>query len=330
MKHFLPFFFLFISIFSFAFEVKTDQATPNFSFHTFELRAQISDSLDAEIRTLDIKNNSAWTRNDSLLYGLELILLNRNQEALNYILRVDYLEVRDQEKLHLIQKCLLLNKAYEKLEKSLLEELRLYPDLSPVLSYRIKVARSLTFYKNDLWESDKSLIFPHLISKTKKNTSRKQLNTIAENIDAALRIYVEHLTSESNEIISEAYEEFGDFLYANFTESNAFISYSLSRYYYNRNKTASSKIKLVKKEMDSLNFILPSFRKIFGKIQPGRFNYEILKERKVEKDSVEIMEIKAPKKKENDLLPKYSTELIILFGIFIILLLVLLLVRVKK
>lgn len=311
-----------------AFEFSREQKTPDFKFEPFERNIHISEGLDNEIMSLKLKSSEDWTGQDSLIYGLQLVLLHKYEASLNFILRTQYDTITDTEKIHLIQESFFRNQAYKALQTSLLLEKG--NEFNRVLSYRLDVVQALIFNKEGLWDSNSSKLFPEIIGLKREKRTRQELISIANDLDTALRIFVVQLNRQSNEIVSEAYEEFGDFLLENFTESNAYIAYSLSRYYYNRNKSVSSKIKELKSVMDEKKYILPSFRKIFGKIQPGRFNYELLKEKKIEKDTVQKPVMQVPKKKQNDLLPKYNGELIILIGFFIILLSVILFVRTKR
>ncbi|SFT50800.1 hypothetical protein SAMN05216474_0960 [Lishizhenia tianjinensis] len=320
--------FLLLTLPLLAFEISREQKTPDFKFEPFERNIHISEDLDAEIRALKDKPQSEWTGQDSLTYGIQLVLLHQYELSLSFILRTHYDTVSNPEKLHLFQESFLRNEAYDALHKSILFEKG--DDFNRVLSYRLDVARAMMLLKQGVWDSNTSKMFPEIIRLKREERSKEENIAIAHDLDEALRLFVVHLNRQSNEIVSEAYEEFGDFLLDNFTESNAYIAYSLSRYYYNRNKSVSSKIKEVKSVMDEKHYILPSFRKIFGKIQPGRFNYELLKEKQIEKDSVKAPVVELPKKEKNDLLPKYNGQLIILIGILIILLGVILFVRTKR
>lgn len=325
---FYTFFTLLLTLSSFAFEVKRDQYSPDFKFEPFERNVQISDELDQAIRALDLKSHENWNGLDSLTYGLELILLHKYENSLNYILRTNYDTITDPIKLHLLQEGFLLTEAYEKLQACLLHEKG--DQENRVLSYRLDVVRAMLLLKQGTWDSNTSKIFPEIIEVKGNKKTKAEHIAIANDLDKALRIFVTQLNRQENEIVSEAYEEFGDFLLAHFTESNAFIAYSLSRYYYNRNKTVSPKIKDLKSVMDEKNYILPSFRKVFGKIQPGRFNYELLKEKKHEQDTVKEPKMQVPEQKKDDLLPKYNGQLIILLGLLVILLGVILFVRTKR
>ncbi|MDX1446178.1 hypothetical protein [Lishizhenia sp.] len=327
-KLFTTYIFILLTLPVLAFEFSREQKTPDFHFEPFERNIHISEKLDAEIRSLANKSQDEWTGQDSLIYGIQLVLLHKYELSLNFILRTEYDTIHDIEKMHLFQESFLRTEAYEALHKSILFEKG--EGYNRVLSYRLDVARAMLLLKQGIWNSNSSKLFPEIIRLKKEKRTRAENIAIAHDMDKALRLFVTHLNRQSNEIVSEAYEEFGDFLLDNFTESNAYIAYSLSRYYYNRNKSVSSKIKEVKSTMDEKKFILPSFRKVFGKIQPGRFNYELLKEKKIEKDSVKTPVIKVPKKEKNDLLPQFNGQLIILIGMFVILLGVILFVRTKR
>lgn len=311
------------------------QYTPYFKFKPFTRDIEPSEVIDTKIRALEIKDASTWNGYDSVVYAYELILLGLDEKAYIYLVPNEYDTLTTIEDLHLIQEILYKNGDFIRLQNSLESELKNYPLTKEEVAFRLKIAKTLDLNKNDSWDKKTDTLFAFLYNPVYSDykSSKVQRETIlvptAKQLDDALRHYVRYSQSKSNPVLSKAYEEFGDFLHKNLYESNAYIAFSVSRYYDKRNNSVSKKLKVVKEELESKNYIVPSFRKVFKKIQPGRFDYTVLKERRSEEVTKTKIRKTAPKRIEKDYIPSMNSSLLIMIGIFSVLLLALIFLRTK-
>src|SRR5690606_12238889 len=91
--------------------------------------------------------------------------------------------------------------------------------------------------------------------------------------DDALRDETKY-ESASNRALSLAFYEFGKFLKKHVSLSDAYIAYSISRYYDKYNNDVAVDLRAIKNEMNKRNYIFPSIREIFPKQRKGIFNYK--------------------------------------------------------
>ena len=312
------------------------QYTPNFKFKPFTRDLNASLELDKKIRALEKKKVRQWNAYDSIVYGYELNLLNEPEKAYFYIKGKQIDTLRDLNDLHLLQEIMFKNSDFKTLSALLKIEIEHYPITKEITAFRLKLSETLEKNLHQEWNSKKDTLFPFLyddvyFSYNKNKIQRKTIVIpIAEQLDKALRYYVKYAQRNSNQIISKAYEEFGDFLNSHFYGSNAYIAYSVSRYYNKKNGSVSKKIKYLKEELEAKNYLIPSFRKLFKNIQPGRFDYAVLKEKALEEKEHTALRSNAPKVESNDYIPKMSASLLIVIGLAVLLILTLLFVKTKS
>jgi|GEM_PF-2501634 len=311
------------------------QYTSNFKFKPFTRDLDASTELDKKIRALESKTVSNWNAYDSIVYGYELNLLNEAEKAYFFINGKELDTLTKLSDLHLLQEIMFKNADFNTLTALLNTEIQNYPITKEITAFRIEVGEALEKHRQQEWNPKEDTLFSFLYDTIyyQYNKDRVQQKTIlipiAQYLDKALRYYVKYAQRSSNPVLSKAYEEFGDFLNRHFYASNAFIAYSVSRYYNKKNGAVSKKIKAVKEALEAKNYIVPSFRKIFNKIQPGRFDYAVLKEKAKENKKPKVFRSDAPKAEITDYIPTMSASLLTVIGLAFLLIFLLVFLKTK-
>lgn len=318
-----------------------EQRKTHFDFEKFERQWIPSIELDNNIRALQKKDREIWNALDSLYYAQELSLLKMHDEALNYYLRIELDTISNLESFKLVQSTYKAMERFDLLQASLSDELAKHPERKSV----VNIKKQLNAYRsrhllNNLNLVD-SLLFPILADQSLEKMERfsdyhlKLTLPIATAFETALREEV-YFQDAKDPVLSKSYEEFGDFLRSHYYESNAFVSYSISRYYDNRNGEVSNKLRESKLKLDNQNLIHPSFRKLFGKIEKGRLNYAVIKAKESVKEIENMPEtipasqvIPETKKKDNDWLPNIPKGLLSIIAVALVFVFVLLFVKTK-
>ena len=113
--------------------------------------------------------------------------------------------------------------------------------------------------------------------------------------------------------------------------SNAFIAYSLGRHYNKKDKALLDDLEEVKLKMTEKKYKIPNFRKHFPRIEEWRFEYKVLKEKVMlaKSDTNEYVTPKTMKPPKEPLI-NFPPQLIVIGGIFVFLIVLSLLLKVKK
>ncbi len=319
-------------------ELPREESRPYFKLITFS-RGFDKDSLDRLMNYLIEKPSEEWTKSDSINYVFALCGSEDYDYAYIIFERLKLKELPSIEEYHAVQHMLLFKRRYAVRRDWFKYEKEKYPSTSDKVAIRERITDVHQLLHKKEWSLEDSLIFPKLkedvwssLPKGSKDYIQYVIPTCAV-ISDALRDESKY-ESTHNRALSLAFVEFGDFLQINVSLSDAYIAYSIAKYYDRYNNEIAEKLKQIKNKMKSRNYLLPSIREVFPKQSKGLFNFQkIMEKRKKERDSTNLettnpLTIEVEEKKESFMRGLWD-ETIILIGLIIILLSVIIFVRVK-
>lgn len=344
MKSMKYLFFVLVSFSSLGIELDqmpippSHEKTRSFTLLHVERQPEIPTFLKEKVIAIERKSRSLWTSEDSLTYAFELVYRNDFTHALNYFSRVQTDTIKHKVSLHLLQLTYLKTKRFDMLKSSILTS----PDSPTVKEIRIRLVEVRELQENRTWDQKENVIFPILKDtsnyeyKSSTQQFHKYLVPRAEDFKKAL-MYDATYTDDTDIILSQAFEEYGDFLHNHFYLTNAFMAYSISRFYNKRNSSTSTKLKDIKRAMDKANYLQPSIRENFSKVSSDRYAFKTIAEKPQDSlagyksTSLSLEDIaELDKKKQPDYLPWINYEVLLLIVLFIILLVITIFVRTKK
>lgn len=313
------------------------QNTYYFTIEQFNRQTTPPKYIRKKMEEFSKKPKSKWTQEDSLYYAYEKVHLEEFAFALSIFSRVNVDTLSEPHAQQLYRTSLLLTKRYKKLldfnRKTIPE------DTNSLFSVRDAVLTLSQAYVDRMdknFRSDNDTIFDYLYSdkmdklKSSNRRFRTEMVDIAKNVDTALR-YFTFLNDSRNKVLSQAYEEFGDFQKKYFYISNAYLCYAIARHYHKNDKDLSSKYNRAIDEIAERNYLLPSFRTTFGKVIDNR--YQLSEElTELRKDTIDPKEnFKPPKVPEKkDYIPWLDVPVIIMIGLFLLLLIVLIFLKSER
>jgi hypothetical protein len=295
--------------------------------------------MDTRISQIIENPMSEWTAQDSLYYAYESVYLEKFDLALSIFARLNVDTIKETHAQELYRITLQMSGRYEALKKYNEKTL----SDNPSAFYSVKDAfmdlnEAYIAYKNKSFITDSTLIFPILkdpaLEEMKRNASpnKNKLVQIAFAIDSAFRQFTT-LHDEKDYILSQAFEEMGDFQKEYFYITNAYFYYSASRQYYKNDKEVSKKYNQAINEMTDKNYLSISFKNKFGKVIKNRYQLEdnYIEEAKKGGSNATRAYSPPPKKKvQKDYLPWIDNSILIMIIIALALTFVLIFMRVKK
>lgn len=344
MRRFVYLIFIFLSFSSLGIDIDqmpvppSHEKTRSFTLLYVDRQPEIPNFLKSKIKSISSKPRNSWSAEDSLSYAFQLVYLQEYTHALNYFSRVQTDTIKHPTSLQLLDLTYLKTNRFTSLKRSIV-----YSSNSPaVKEIRLRLVEVRELHANKSWDANANIIFPILKDTSnylyKKNQKQfyKYLVSRAENFKQAL-LYDAIYNDYTDVILSQAFEEYGNFLHEHFYLTNAFMAYSISRYYNKRNSSTATKLKSIKREMDEANYLQPSIRENFAKTKDNRYSFKEIAE--VSGDSLnpttvnsltleDIAELEA--KKQPDLIPWINYEVLLLVTLFLILVVILLFVKTKK
>lgn len=315
------------------------QNTFYFSIEKFNRQPHPPAYIQERIEMFSSKPKSKWSQTDSLFYAYEKVHLEEFAFALSIFVKLDMDTVSEPHAVQLYRTSLLQTKRYEDLLE--LNERSMNDDSSAFYSVKDIVQQLTNYYleKYEATDQEKKkidTIFPFLYSdtmdvlKSSRNTFKTVMVNLSENIDTALR-YFTFLNDSRDAVLSQAYKEFGDFQKKYFYISNAYLCYAIGRHYNRNDRELSKKYNRAIDEIADRNYLLPSFRTVFGKVINNRYqlNEELTE---LKKDTIDPRENFHPPKipEKDDYIPWLDSPLIILIGIVFLLLIVIFFLRTEK
>jgi LPXTG-motif cell wall-anchored protein len=281
-----------------------------------------------------------WKKTDSLEYIFALCS-SRNYDYAYLIfskLNHDEFNKLSRNQFHAIQHLLNYKRKFEELYFWLDKEQNLYTDNSEKIELRKRIARVNELIYLNKWSENDSLVFPFLLENefngNKKGSEEYEsvVIPIIQTIDEALRDESK-FENYYNKGLSKAFFEYGEFLNKNLSYSDAYIAYSIARYYNRYDNETAIRIRSLKTIMRQKKITPPSIREIFPKQPKGLFNVKkIMAKRKKVNDSIRSTNNQTLKLIQTDKkgLSTQQQNLILFIGLLLILLAVLLFLRTKK
>lgn len=313
------------------------QNTYYFTIQKFNRQPAPPQYLKEKINSFSKKPKSKWTLQDSLFYAYEKVHLEEFAFALSIFSKLDMDTVQEPHAQQLYRTALLQTKRYDDLLAFNARTLK--EDTTSVYSIRdvvLQLSKTYLAKSEGSFTLGKDTLFPFLYSdtmdilKSSRQSFRTDMVEIAKNVDTALR-YFTFLHDRRDAVLSQAYEEFGDFQRSYFYISNAYLCYAIARHYNRNNRDLANKYNRAIDEIAERNYLLPSFRTKFGKVIDNRYQLsEKLTELK--KDTVDPKENFKPPEilKKEDYIPWLDVPIAIMAGLFLVLLGVLLFLRSDK
>lgn len=311
--------------------------TYHFSISKFERQPKPPKYLMNYFEEVANKPHASWTQVDSLYFAFKQVHLMNFEHALSIFYQLEVDTIKEPHALGLYHTTLLQTKRYEGLKVLNIFDKIIDNQLMEREEIRKRLIDVYILQKRKKWSVKDSVIFPILkdTAMYKLRSSRlklkEQLIPLTENIDEVLRLFT--LFNDSKDIVlSQAFEECGDFQNKHFYLTNAYIYYAISLHY-NSSESAIKKSQKTKAEISEKNHLLPRFRKTFGKIIKNRYQFPE-SSNNMDNDSSIVNKInivdKSKSDKKKDYIPWLDTDLFIVFGLGLLLLLVLFLLKTKK
>jgi hypothetical protein len=314
------------------------EKTRSFTFLFVERQPEIPVFLKNKIKQLELKSRVSWTPDDSLTHAFQLVYLKDYTHALNYFSRVQTDTIKNQVTLQLLEHTYLKTNRFTSLKGSISKGVQ----SSNVKEIRLRLVEVREMKMNRTWDHKQNTIFPILkdsinyIYRKNQKQYYKYLVPRAEDFKTAL-LYDVIYSDESDPILSQAFEEYGDFLHEHFYLTNAFMAYSISRHYNKRNSSTATKLKNTKREMDEANLLPPSFRENFAKIGDQRYTFREIATTttdslgNVSNNSLSLEDIaRLEAEKKPDFLPWINSEMLLVIVLSVILMFVLIFVKTRK
>ncbi len=310
--------------------------SPYFKFNTFkrgELKYRLAERLDS----LTSKSKRTWTRVDSFNFAQANLLMGNNELAEYYFNHLDVNPKKHQtENFH----HLISHYVFGEYQEGLNKIYQLYPRvvtyskiyfIKKMFEARTRLEKNKNWYKTD--GDVFKFRFDPTIGNVKKNSNRFNNEVVIplKNASYILETFVLYI-HENDPVIACAFNNVGEVLEKYVSLSQAYIAYSIGRQYNKKDKKILENIKKVKAKLTKKHYRIPNFRKYFPKIEKGRFDYEILKE-KIYEEQIDTITKHKPKliEKKKDLIKlPFNKDYIVPIGLAVIFLMVLIFLRTRK
>ena len=300
------------------------------------------DSITQVMDYLVNKPAPQWTYTDSLAHMYTLIGISDYDKSFQLFNKIKIDSELTADQYHVIQHLLLYKRRYADVEHWLNKEEAVYPNGIQVNKIRRRIADVNKKLTKAEWSLEDSVVFLQLKAlKGQKLNFRKGSELFLSTIVPLAFLYDDALRIESkfessyNRSLSLAFIEFGDFLYEFISYSDAYICYSIARYYDRYNNDLAIKLRSIKNEMNKKNILFPSIRETFPKQSKGLFNFKKIMEKRRKQEAELQQENQAPLQinlvdKKDPVLKGYWDETVLLIGLVLLLVGVIIFVRVKK
>ena len=291
-------------------------------------------------RILQILENPMpnWTAQDSLFYAYESVYFEKFELALSIFARLNIDTISEPHAQSLYRTTLQKLHRYEMLEQYNEKTIQDKPNtIYGIKDAFMDLTKAYLAYDKKSFIPDSTLIFPILkdpaLKEMKRNRSPHQNRLVAISfaIDSAFRQFT-ILHDNKDYILSQAFEEMGDFQREYFYLTNAYFYYSASRHYFKNDKAVVVKYNQVIDQMNTENYLFISFKNRFGKVIKNRYRLGNDYIEEVLKDSNDISAYTPPPKKnmKTDYLPWIDTPILIMIILGLVFVFVMFFMKVKK
>ncbi|MBI3134950.1 MAG: hypothetical protein HYZ14_09795 [Bacteroidetes bacterium] len=307
---------------------------PWFKLGVFQ-RGYKNEHLAARLDSLESKPRKYWSRQDSLNFA-EVSKKTGNLDLSAYYfdhLNVDYKREErfwwERLVVHFLQHeynaCL---RVIRDAEPGLVEYSKLW-FFKKICDAKLRSLKDEKWAKKESvlsWEIDSTL----LTVDKESDLFREKVITPLENLNFVLELLIRHIY-EDDEVIARTCLEMGWILRAYISPTQAFLAMSLGRNYDQWDKEILENIRQVKAELIEKHYRIPVFRKNFPRIEPWRFDYELLKEKIIyEREDTAVRTAPKLYKEPEKKYPEFNGQLVILIGLTIMFLCLLLFLRIRK
>jgi hypothetical protein len=308
--------------------------TPYFKLNTFK-RGFSNDSLKIALDTLESHPRTSWSRYDSLQFA-QISLQTGNLALSRYYfdqLNVDYHDEND-----FWYDVLMIH--YLKGDYKggidlirhdspmIIEHSKLY-FFEKILLAKIEQEKDSKWYKSNQifnWEVDSSL--------NSLEKDGEEFNTGVIQPLRNLEFVIDKIVAfvhEDDPVLANACREMGHIIQGHLSLTQAYIAYSLGRHYNKWDKELLADLKDVKAQMTQKKYKIPNFRKYFPRIEYWRFDYQMLKEQIiVAKNDTNVYVQPQTMKPEEEPMIKFPTQLIVIGGLILFMVLIAILLKTKK
>lgn len=296
--------------------------------------------MQTRINEVSKKPVQQWNAQDSLFYAYENVHLENFDLALSIFAKLEVDTIQEKHAQTLYRATLQQLKRY-KLLKAYNEETLLE---TPSSIYSVKNAIDdltdayIKYNQND-FDNDSTHIFPILFSDSleemnpDRSPNKNRLVSIAFAVDSAFR-HFSVLHKKTDFLLSQAFEEMGDFQLKYFYLTNAEFYYTVSRFYYANDSELIVKYNNVVNEMNDKNYISLSVKRLFGKIIKNRYRMSADLVNEVQKDTIiknqDTPPPPKPRKGSKDYLPWIDNSILIMIILGLALIFVVFFMKVKK
>lgn len=308
--------------------------TPHYTLGVFK-RGFSTDSLKVALDSLETKDRKSWSHLDSLNFA-RISLRTGNLELSEYYF--DHLKVEPELAESYWYDHLMIHYLKKEYDKGLAEinlESPMIIEFSRVYFFK-KIFEAQILQKADPKWYETNVVFGWttdtlLLSMDRRSAEFKQAVTEPlRNLETTLR-YIIAYVHDKDPVLAAACREMGHIIYGYFNLSHAFIAYSMAHHYNKKDKPIMEEMSYLKSRLNQKKYKVPNFRKYFPRVQKGRFEYEVLKERILlaQKDTNVYMVPATMKEKEKPLL-SFPHQYIVLGGLVALILMLALLLKGKK
>lgn len=282
---------------------------------------------------------SEWTAQDSLYFAYKNVYLQNYPLALSVFSKLNTDTIREHHAQSLYRATLQQLSRYKDLKRY--NEKTFPEDTSAFYSIKdafMDLTDAYIAYNKNEFIPDSSQVFPvlhqeEILNKVdpKAPPYKNKLVQVAFAIDSAFRQFT-FLHDEKDVILSEAFEEMGDFQKQYLYITNAYFYYAGALHYNKNNRFIIDKYNRTIDDMTSNNYLSISFKHKFGKILKKRYNLDEESTQTSEIDSLPAKKASSPpiKEERKDYFPWLDTSVLILIILAGMLIFILFFVRTKK
>lgn len=281
---------------------------------------------------------SEWTPQDSLYYAYKNVYLQKFEKALSIFSKLNTDTISEPHAQTLYRTTLQHLGRYTELKAY--NERTLTDDSSAFYSIKdafMDLTEAYIIYNQKNFSQDSNKVFSILyqeevLKKINRNKPpfKNELVQIAFAIDSAFRQFT-FLHDGKDIILSEAFEEMGDFQKKYLYITNAYFYYAGALHYNKNNKVLIEKYNRSIDEMTAHNYLSISFKHKFGKILKNRYNMKNNLQAEEADDTPTKSKSPPPIKQEKrDFVPWLDTSLLVIIIIACMLIFVLIFVKTKK
>ena len=309
--------------------------TPHFELTIFK-RGFHKDSLSLALDSLEAKPRTSWSRIDSLNFA-RISLKTGRLELAEYYFEHLSVDLKNEEKYwydHLMVHY--LKGQFQEGIDVISSESPLIIEYSRMYFFKKIFQAELEQQKDPKW-FETNIVFDWLtdtvlLAMDKKSPEfQAKVTKPLRNLEWVLKEIVIYVWDD-DQVLAASFREMGHIIYAYFNLSHAYIAYSLARHYNKKDKAILEEVRYVKSRLNQKKYKVPNFRKYFPRVEKGRFEYDVLKEKVIfAQNDTNVYVVPQTMKPSPEPIISFPHQYIVLGGLaFMIILLALILKPRKK